>query len=215
MNTIYVLPKDLNDALKNLENSITSSLKLSSFRFTVEFNFEGLKFNKIGITIYKILANYFNNKKIKKNVFLTFSDPGAVALAQRDYLNIKENIFTFKGFLESDHINDNDSILISIIPQPYDFDCFEPMCDKYKGLHYSLNPKFEDSNIGIGSVIRERRENFVKNWQNIYFLQPINNGALMHTYPNNWLLFKEINKRYLFKKEFDKKPDNETIFINL
>ena len=39
MNTIYVLPKDLNDALKNLENSIISSLKLSSFRFTIEFNF--------------------------------------------------------------------------------------------------------------------------------------------------------------------------------
>ena len=50
MNTTYVLPKDLNDALKNLENSIISSLKLSSLRFTVEFNFEGLKFNKIGIT---------------------------------------------------------------------------------------------------------------------------------------------------------------------
>ena len=40
MNTIYVLPKDLNDALKNLENSIISSLKLSSFRFTVEFTRE-------------------------------------------------------------------------------------------------------------------------------------------------------------------------------
>ena len=39
-----------------------------------------------------------NNKKIKKNVFLTYSDPGAVALAQRDYPDIKENIFTFKGF---------------------------------------------------------------------------------------------------------------------
>ena len=89
------------------------------------------------------------------------------------------------------------------------------MCNKFKGLHYSLNPKFEDANIGIGSVIRERRKNFVKNWQNIYFLQPLSNGALMHTYPNNWLLFKEINKKYLFKKEFDKKPDNETIFVNL
>ena len=30
MNTPYVLPKDLNDALKNLENSIISSLKLSN-----------------------------------------------------------------------------------------------------------------------------------------------------------------------------------------
>ena len=211
----YVLPKDLNEALKNLENSLISSLKHSNNRFTIEFNFEGLKFNKIAITIYTILANHFNNNKINKNVFITYSDPGSVALAQRDYSNIRENIFSFKDFNESDYIDDNDSILISILPQPYDFDSFEPMCNQFKGLHYSLNPKFEDSNIGIGSVIRERRENFVKTWLNIYFLQPINSGALMHAYPNNWLLFKEINKRYLFKKEFEQKPDNETIFVNL
>jgi len=37
----------------------------------------------------------------------------------------------------------------------------------------------------------------------------------MHIYPNNWLLFKEENKRYLFKKEFEIKPDNESIFVNL
>ena len=136
-------------------------------------------------------------------------------MAQRDYPDIKENIFTFKGFNESIYIDQDESILISILPQPYDFDTFEPMCDNFKGLHYSLNPKFEDANIGIGSVIRERRKNFVKTWYNVYFLQPIDNGALMHSYPNNWLLFKEINRRYLFKKEFDERPDNETIFVNL
>jgi len=56
---------------------------------------------------------------------------------------------------------------------------------------------------------------FVKTWNNIYFLQPLNKGALMHIYPNNWLLFKEENKKYFFKKEFEIKPDNESIFVNL
>jgi len=37
----------------------------------------------------------------------------------------------------------------------------------------------------------------------------------MHIYPNNWLLFKEENKKYFFKKEFEIKPDNESIFVNL
>ncbi len=215
MNNKFLLPKDLNEALKNLEYSIISSLSLTNNRFTIEFNFEGLKFNKIAINIYKILVNHFNNNKINKNVFITYSDPGAVALAQRDYSNIKENIFTYNSFTKSHYIDDNESILISILPQPYDFDYFEKMSERFNGIHYSLNPKFEDANIGIGSVIRERRKNFVNTWQNIYFLQPINKGALMHVYPNNWLLFKEINKRYLFKKEFEKKPDNETIFVNL
>ena len=208
METNYRLPKDLKESLKNMEDSIIPSLLDSNKRFTIEFNFEGLKFNKIGITIYKILAK--NN-----NVFITFADQGAVALAQRDYPDIKDKIYTFKSFNESNNINNIDSAMISILPQPYDFDSFEPMSDNYQGIHYSLNPKFEDANIGIGSVIRERRKNFVKTWKNIYFLQPLNKAALMHIYPNKWLLFKEENKKYFFKKEFEIKPDNETIFVNL
>ena len=208
MKTNYSLPKDLNQSLKNMEEALISSLLDSNKRFTVEFNFEGLKLNRIGIYIYKTLAK-------NKNVFITFADPGAVALAQRDYPDIKEKIFTFKSFNESKNINDIEAILISILPQPYDFDSFEPMCNNFQGTHYSLNPKFEDANIGIGSVIRERRKNFVKTWNNIYYLQPINKGALMHIYPNNWLLFKEENNKYSFRKEFETKPDNESIFINL
>ena len=78
MENNYRLPKDLNESLKNLEDAIIPSLLDSNKRFTIEFNFEGLKFNRIGITIYKILSK--NN-----NVFITFADQGAVALAQRDY----------------------------------------------------------------------------------------------------------------------------------
>ena len=208
MTTNYKLPKDLNESLKNMEEAIIPSLLDSNKRFTIELKFEGLKYNKIGITIYKILAR-------KNNVFITFADQGAAALAQRDYPDIKDKIFTFSSFNESNNIKNNDSVMISMLPQPFDFDSFEEMSENYQGIHYSLNPKFEDLNIGIGSVIRERRKTFVNKWNNIYFLQPINKGALMHIFPNNWLLFKEENKKYFFKKEFEYKPDNETIFVNL
>jgi len=206
---MFVLPKDLNTAIKDMENSVLNYLiNPSIYRSTIEFKFEGLKFNKIGISLYKILEK-------EKNVYLTFSDPGAVALAKRDYSDINDKIFTFKSFNESDHITESDSILISMLPQPYDFDTFEPMCENFKGIHFSLNPKFEDPNIGIGSVIRERRKNFVNTWNNIYFIQPINKGALMHISPEKWTLFKEDNNKYYFVKEFESKPDNETIFMNL
>ena len=208
MNSNYRLPKDLNESLKNMEEAIILSLLDSNKRFTIEFNFEGLKLNKIGITIYNILAK--NN-----NVFITFADEGAMALAQRDYPDIREKIFTFKSFNESNNIDNIDTAMISMLPRPYDFDSFEPMSDNYKGTHYSLNPKFEDANIGIGSVIRERRKNFVNTWNNIYFIQPLNNSALMHIAPDNWALFKEKEKKYYFVKDFETKPDNETIFVNL
>ena len=206
---MHLLPKDLNIAISDMNSSILYDLKKTfNNRSTIEFKFEGIKFNKIALSIYNTLD--------KENIaYLTYSDPGAVALAKRDYPEIKENIFTFKSFNESVHINETESILLSVLPQPYDFDSFEPMCENFKGKHYSLNPKFEDANIGIGSVIRERRKNFVNTWTNIYFIQPINKGALMHIYPEKWSLFKEQNNKYYFVKEFESKPDNETIFINL
>ncbi len=205
---MLLLPKDLNNALVDMEKSALSNLNSQDSRFTIDFRFEGLKFNKIGFKLFDFFSK-------QNNTFLTYSDPGAVALAQRDYAEIKDKIFTFKSFNDSPHIKEVDSILISMLPQPYDFDSFEPMCDNYKGKHFSINSKFEDANIGIGSVIRERRKNFVKTWVNSYFLQPLNGGALMHIYPNNWMLYKEIENKYYFVNDFETKPDNETIFINL
>ena len=206
---MFVLPNDLNKAIEDMEKSVLNSLDSDNSRLIIEFKFEGIKFNRISFKLFNLLANKNNN------VYLTYSDPGAVALAQRDYKEIKDKIFTFKSFTNSPHISESNSILISMLPQPYDFDSFEPMCENFLGKHISINPKFEDANIGIGTVIRERRKNFVKTWKNIYFIQPLNNGALMHIFPNNWALFKEKGNKYYFVKDFDSKPDNETIFINL
>ncbi len=205
---MFVLPNDLNKAIEDMEKSVLNSLVSDNSRLIIEFKFEGIKFNRISFKLFNLLAK--NN-----NVYLTYSDPGAVALAQRDYKDIRDKIFTFKSFINSPHISESNSILISMLPQPYDFDYFEPMCENFLGKHISINPKFEDANIGIGTVIRERRKNFVRTWTNIYFIQPLNNGALMHIFPNNWALFKEKNNKYYFVKDFDSKPDNETIFINL
>ena len=206
---MFILPKDLNKAIEDMENSVLNSLDSEDSRLIIEFKFEGIKFNRICFKLFNFL------EKNNNNVYLTYSDPGAVALAQRDYKEIKDKIFTFKSFTNSSHISESNSILISMLPQPYDFDSFEPMCENFLGKHISINPKFEDANIGIGTVIRERRKNFVKTWTNIYFIQPLNNGALMHISPNNWALFKEKDNKYYFVKDFDSKPDNETIFVNL
>ena len=206
---MFVLPNDLNKAIEDMEKSVLNSLASDNSRLIIEFKFEGIKFNRICFNLFNLL------EKNNNSVYLTYSDPGAVALAQRDYKEIKDKIFTFKSFTNSSHISESNSILISMLPQPYDFDSFEPMCENFLGKHISINPKFEDANIGIGTVIRERRKNFVKTWTNIYFIQPLNNGALMHIFPNNWALFKEKDNKYYFVKDFDSKPDNETIFINL
>ena len=61
------------------------------------------------------------------------------------------------------------------------------------------------------SVIRERRKNSCQNMEKCLFSQPLNKAALMHIYPNNWLLFKEENKIFFLKKNL-KLNHNESIF---
>ena len=205
---MFLLPKDLNKAIEDMCVSAESSLTETNSRYTIQYKFEGIKLNNIGFRLYDALSS-------KRKVFITFSDMGSVALAKRDKPEIKDVFFTFKSFTDSKYIEKEDSVLISIQPQPYDFDSFEPMADKFKGTHYSINPKFEDANIGIGSVIRERRKNFINTWTNIYHIQPLDKGALMHVYPSNWSLFRKQNDLYSFVKDYEKKPDNETIFVDL
>ena len=205
---MFSLPKDLNNALNDVESAVKLSLKENKLRYTIELKFEGLKLNNIVIRLYNLLS-------IHRKVFIVYSDTGSVALSQRDNPNIKDSFFTFKSFTESEKILSEDIALLSISPQPYDFDFFGPMTEEFKGIHYCINPKFEDSNVGIGSVIRERRNNFISTWQNLYFLQPLNKGALKHIFPSNWSLFKETDGLYYYVNNFESKPDNETIFVNL
>ena len=75
-----------------------------------------------------------------------------------------------------------------------------------------INGKLDDSAVGIGSVARERRKNFISKWQNIYWLEPITKGVLFHCYPEDWKLFRLDNDGYRFFKKFDKKPSSDDLF---
>ena len=108
---MYVLPKDLNKAIEDMENSVLNSLNSEDSRLIIEFKFEGIKFNRICFNLFNFLEKNNNS-----SVYLTYSDPGAVALAQRDYKEIKDKIFTFKSFTNSSHISESNSILISMLP---------------------------------------------------------------------------------------------------
>ena len=76
---MFVLPKDLNKAIEDMEKSVLNTLASDNSRLIIEFKFEGIKFNRISFKLFNLL------EKNNNSVYLTYSDPGAVALAQRDY----------------------------------------------------------------------------------------------------------------------------------
>ena len=59
------------------------------------------------------------------------------------------------------------------------------------------------------------RKRFAEKWIVLYFVQPLSMGALLKRFPNNWELFKLNKNGYSFVKSFDKRPDDETIILNL
>ena len=203
------LPADLEEAEINVYDSIQSYFLSNSDQsfLSINLKFEGLRLNPI---IFR-LSNKLT--KIKYENILLWADAGGAALAKRDNPELANKIYTFKEFINSsDLIN---SILLVCSPQPYDIEMFEQVCSHAKTTVIMLNGKLEDPIVGIGSVGREMRKRFAEKWQVVYFVQPLSLGALSKKFPNDWDLFKLETNGYSFVKSFEKRPDDETIILNL
>ena len=203
------LPADLEEAEINVYDSIQSYFLNNSDQsfLSINLKFEGLRLNPI---IFR-LSNKLT--KIKYENILLWADAGGAALAKRDNPELANKIYTFKEFINSsDLIN---SILLVCSPQPYDIEMFEQVCSHAKSTVIMLNGKLEDPIVGIGSVGREMRKRFAEKWQVVYFVQPLSLGALSKKFPNDWDLFKLESNGYSFVKSFEKRPDDETIILNL
>ncbi len=203
------LPADLEEAEINVYDSIQSYFLSNSDQsfLSINLKFEGLRLNPI---IFR-LSNKLT--KIQYENILLWADAGGAALAKRDNPELANKIYTFKEFINSSDLID--SILLVCSPQPYDIEMFEQVCSHAKSTVIMLNGKLEDPIVGIGSVGREMRKRFAEKWQVVYFVQPLSLGALLKKFPNDWDLFKLESNGYSFVKSFEKRPDDETIILNL
>ena len=203
------LPSDLKEAETNVFESIQAYFLSNSERsfLSISLKFEGLRINPI---IFR-LSNKLN--EINCNNILLWADAGGAALAKRDNPDLSNNIYTFKEFINSTELLD--SVLLVCSPQPYDIEIFEQVCSHTNSTVIMINGKLEDPIVGIGSVGREMRKRFAEKWKVIYYVQPLSMGALQKIFPNDWELFKLNPNGYSFVKSFDKRPDDETIILNL
>ena len=204
---ISSLPEKLNDAESQIKTSLLDYLnKKQSNRISIDIRFEGLRLLPISIRMCHILME--NNY----HPILLFSDAGSTALAKRDAPELTNNIKSFKDIKNSDPGQYTDNVLIAVSPQPYDYEEYVSVCNDLRGIIIMINGKLDDSEVGIGSVARQRRKDFVTKWTNIYWIQPLKNAALMHAYPSDWILFKQLNNSYTICQEFPERPDADSIF---
>ena len=203
------LPSDLREAELNVYESIKSYFLSNSEQsfLSINLKFEGLRINPI---IFR-LSNKLT--EIKFDNILLWADAGGAALAKRDKPELANKIFTFKEILNTTELIN--SLLLVCSPQPYDIEIFEQVCSHTNSTVIMINGKLEDPIVGIGRVGREMRKRFAEKWEVLYFVQPLSMGALLKRFPNNWELFKLSSNGYSFVRSFDKRPDDETIILNL
>ncbi len=200
------LPSDLKEAEEQLFNSLEKNLdSKDNSRFSVSLRFEGLKVEPLVIR----LANKLNEKGIE--TILAFSDFGSAALNKRDHPNLSKNIFTYKDIINSNQILNSTSTLIAVAPQPYNYEEFYQLSTTYNSKQIMFNGKLEDAAVGIGSVGRDRRAKFIKSWKVAYWLEPIQKGAILYDYYNNWQLYAYSSEGYKFIHSFESRPDDTLI----
>ncbi len=204
------LPSDLLEAESFLLKAVESSLSDTNHnRVSSQFRFEGLRVTPIVFRLYEALSSQ------SIDCLIITPDTGSTALAKRDYSSFKDSIYELKDVVENTSVLESLPFLLVISPQPYDYEIFYKLCNSYSGRIFMLNGKLEDSAIGIGSVGRERRKIFLKSWIDIFWIEPLKSGALLRVYPDQWAIFKKTNNLYSFFKYYEKKPDQETIFLDL
>ena len=200
------LPSDLFQAEILLKESLFISIENQNYKFSsINLLFDNLRLNPILLRLVEELSL----KRI--NFYLIWADEGATALAKRDIPNFSNNIYSYSRFIKDiDNLN-QENILIAIKPEPYDFDQFKQICDIYEGKIFMINGRLEDLAVGIGNLGRERRKEFISLWKTIFWLQPLNKGAIMKLNKGKWQLFRLDSDGYRYCDSFDIKPDDETI----
>ena len=140
---------------------------------------------------------------------------GAAALARRDAEDLADLILDFRQCLKRASDPSPDTLLLAVMPQPADYEEFVEVCESHAGPIAMLNGRLEDAAVGIGSVARERRRGFVASWQQAFWLEPLDGGALMRSYPDDWRLYRSDPDGYRQISLFDSRPDPETVAATL
>ena len=204
--TTSSLPADLLMAEAQLQNAVIAALASGAARrWSANLRFENLRVLPVALRLARAL--------LAKDcpVLVVWPDAGAAALARRDADDLSAVTMDFNQLKRKESSTPDTRVLLAIGPQPSDYDDFEAVCDGHAGPVVMLNGRLEDAAVGIGSVARERRRGFVATWLQAYWLQPLEGGALLRSYPENWQLFRLDPDGSRSLSSFESRPDPETI----
>jgi len=74
-----------------------------------------------------------------------------------------------------------------------------------------LNPRLENSEVGLGLSARRLRDRFLSTFETAYYIKPLELGALWRCYPQTWQVWVNTEEGMQFLSEVEQRPSSDDI----
>lgn len=205
------LPNTLEEAIAQAKEATQAALHDGRTKLQVELIFPeiALQAQSIG----KQFIPVFEQLGLQPKVF--FPDTGAAALARRDWGDVPfkiDDVGSSRTPME-DKIQPDDEAFLLVAPSSVEVAQVENLSNLAGDRPFVLlNPQLEDLYVvGIGYAARQLRDRFLKTIESCYYLRPLDQAALMRSYPGLWQVWLETDGEYQLIAEEPQKPVGETL----
>ena len=139
-----------------------------------------------------------------------FSDAGAAALAKREWKDLE---VSFRGVNEGRRaIREEDQAFLLVEPSSIEVDQVEKLVQLAGDRPFvMLNPRLENSEVGVGLATRRLRDRFISTFETAYYIKPLELGALWRCYPQTWQVWQQTEEGMQQLAEVEQRPSNDDI----
>lgn len=200
------LPDGLEDAIAQAKVATNAALNDGLTRLQVELVIPELKIMPVAEQFLPALEERDQILRV------FFPDPGAAALARRDW---GEKPYAIRGINDlNSTIQAEEELFLFIEPSSIEVQDVEELCNQAGDRPVVfLNPRLEDiATIGIGYAARQLRERFLGTFDSCYYICAIDGALIFRCYPSPWQVWKETESdEYEMIAEFNHRPTSDEL----
>ncbi|MDX2257017.1 MAG: DUF1995 family protein [Pseudanabaenaceae cyanobacterium bins.39] len=200
-----LLPDNLEDAIAQAIDATHKAIADGSTRIVVDLRFPELKVMPIASAFAISLQ-----QKYAKSWQAIFADAGAAALAKREWSDLEVSV---RGVNEGRRaIREEDQIFLVIEPTSVEVEQLEKLVQLAGDRPFiMLNPRLENSEVGLGLAARQMRDRFLNTFEIAYYLKPLELGALWRCYPQTWQIWQQTDQGMRSLAEVSQRPSSDDI----
>jgi hypothetical protein len=200
-----LLPDNLEDAIEQAIAASHQAIADGGNRVIADLRFPELKVLPIA---YEFAASF--NQIYGKEWQAIFSDAGAAALAKREWADLEVSV---RGVNEGRRaIREEDKAFLLIEPTSVEVEMVEKLVQLAGDRPFvMLNPRLENSEVGLGLAARQMRDRFLSTFETAYYIKPLELGALWRCYPQTWQVWQETESGMQPMAEVAQRPSSDDI----